>query len=290
MLSTNPAIDALAFADAGGGGPNLRLLDGEAGGRAQLGAVCRELIGAGAPPAGLELAGDEPLEALLRWLSLHTSVQWRQLARRGRRGIAGRGDQGAAAIGSPPQRRAGPGRGRSHARPGRPGASGPTLRCGQPDSLATIVDAAAVAPAVPARLFGLRALPVHQRPRGPAGLEPPLRPRLRTRLSLPRNDFAGPPPDGQGPGFRLGEEAELNAPELLGFVEQAPMPLFDSLQIGRHRVSGQAVLIAGAEDPLAAMVDELRSIGYIEPYPVHRCLKRMHLFHAASDCSEAVPV
>lgn len=86
VLSTNPAIDALAFADAGGDGPNLRLLDGEAGGRAQLDAVCWELIGAGAPPAGLELAGDEPLEALLRWLSLHTSVQWRQLARRGRRG------------------------------------------------------------------------------------------------------------------------------------------------------------------------------------------------------------
>jgi hypothetical protein len=75
--------------------------------------------------------------------------------------------------------------------------------------------------------------------------------------------------DDDEPGPALGEAAEIDSPELLGFVEQAQLPLFDPLWIGRHRGTGQRVLIAGHEDPLAGMVDGRDEVGYIEPYPIH---------------------
>jgi hypothetical protein len=75
--------------------------------------------------------------------------------------------------------------------------------------------------------------------------------------------------DGEQLPFALGEQADIDAPRLLGYVEQAPLPLFDPLRVGHNRATGQRVLVAGTDDPLAGMVDEVVSLGYIEPYPIH---------------------
>ncbi len=74
--------------------------------------------------------------------------------------------------------------------------------------------------------------------------------------------------DGQTE-FAVREPAALDAPELLGFVEQAPLPLFDPLQVARVRQTGQFVLVSGADDPIRGLVEDVTFIGFIEPYPIH---------------------
>jgi hypothetical protein len=56
---------------------------------------------------------------------------------------------------------------------------------------------------------------------------------------------------------------------LLGFVEQAPLPLFDPLLLGRHRSSGDDVLLQGWADPLCDEAEEIRWIGYLDAYAMH---------------------
>jgi glycosyltransferase involved in cell wall biosynthesis len=55
----------------------------------------------------------------------------------------------------------------------------------------------------------------------------------------------------------------------LGFIEQAPLPLLDSLIVGVHRPTGCHVLIAGEADPIAAEVEPLGTLGFVESYPVN---------------------
>jgi hypothetical protein len=67
----------------------------------------------------------------------------------------------------------------------------------------------------------------------------------------------------------LGETVDLDAPQLIGFLEEAPLPLFEMVSLARHRVTGQRVLIAGGDDPLGAHVDVIRPLGHVEPSPIH---------------------
>jgi glycosyltransferase involved in cell wall biosynthesis len=55
----------------------------------------------------------------------------------------------------------------------------------------------------------------------------------------------------------------------IGFIEQAPLPLLDSLIVGVHRPTGIHVLIAGEDDPIADEVEPLETLGYVEGYPVN---------------------
>jgi glycosyltransferase involved in cell wall biosynthesis len=65
-------------------------------------------------------------------------------------------------------------------------------------------------------------------------------------------------PDGPAPGE-----------ELLGYLEEAPLPLFDAVALARVRPSGEHVLISGEDDGLRGEVDVLQHLGYIEPIPIH---------------------
>ncbi|HEY7253472.1 MAG TPA: hypothetical protein VIG37_23445, partial [Methylomirabilota bacterium] len=55
----------------------------------------------------------------------------------------------------------------------------------------------------------------------------------------------------------------------IGFIEQAPLPLLDSLIVGVHRPTGIHVLIAGEDDPIADEVEPLGTLGYVEGYPAN---------------------
>ena len=54
----------------------------------------------------------------------------------------------------------------------------------------------------------------------------------------------------------------------LGYVEVAPFPLLDSLLLAIHRETGERTLVTYPDDPLIEEVDVIRSIGYIEPFPI----------------------
>ncbi|MGI8412586.1 MAG: glycosyltransferase [Solirubrobacteraceae bacterium] len=266
VLRVNPRINALALEESDPGLPAFRLLDTNRARRAKLGALCWATTGATAPPSSLELAGHHPLETLARWLGAHAVVQWRHLPRRDRRSVASAGTGPAATVGAPRHNRTRDARVRE-------------------ETLAQLPDWPS---GIASRL------------RWPTVWTPPHARLLCRHLHhdsdryVFTNDRASPPgcslhhtlgsvrglplagttslvigDDESSDGFALGDPAQLDAPELLGFVELAPLPLLDALQIARHRETGQRVLIGGAEDPLAGIVDVLRGIGYVEPYPIH---------------------
>lgn len=266
ILAANGAVDALAFAHAQGALPEFCLLAGDDVQSAQLGAVGWEALGAGAPPASLELEGSVPLEALARWLSLNATLQWRHLPRRDRHRIASPDGGPTAALGELRHRRSPDARVR---------AEGQSLL---PD----------LPPGVAARI------------RRSTGWTPPQSGLLRRYLHGATNRYVfitdGAPPPGCRldyilgsvrrfplPGTRsvaIGHSTDVSsfvvggydgrdAPGLLGFVEQAPLPLLDPLWIARDRTTGQQLLVAGEDDPLAAKVEHVSQIGYIEPHPVH---------------------
>jgi hypothetical protein len=70
------------------------------------------------------------------------------------------------------------------------------------------------------------------------------------------------------------EDCPLDDPTLLGFADQAPLPLLDELRLARHPQTGQEVLLAGEDDPLAAIVNESSVVGYMEPHPLRPRLPR----------------
>lgn len=55
----------------------------------------------------------------------------------------------------------------------------------------------------------------------------------------------------------------------LGYVEEAPLPLLDALEIRRDPLSGRPTLVAGPEDPLFARAEPLGVVGFIESYPIN---------------------
>jgi hypothetical protein len=68
--------------------------------------------------------------------------------------------------------------------------------------------------------------------------------------------------------YVLGEDADLDAPELLGFVEEVHLPMLETLRLARVRTTGEEVLLAGSGDPLAASADPVAIAGFIEPHPL----------------------
>jgi hypothetical protein len=64
-------------------------------------------------------------------------------------------------------------------------------------------------------------------------------------------------------------EGELDAGfSPLGFVETAPLPLFNALELRRDPVNGAAVLVAGPHDPLWTRAQPIATLGFIEGFPV----------------------
>jgi hypothetical protein len=264
VLGAANDVDALALGEVGPEVAPFRLLDAGRAREARLVALCWTTIGVAAPPAALEVAQDDPLEALARWLSGHGRVQWRQLARRERRPSAAGDGRQTVRIGAPRLARARDAQVRNNP-PCLPGSS---------SGMSERLDPAT--PWIPpqARLLcrhyehhsGRYLLTNDSAPPPGCSLHYVLgcvrAVPLAGTLSLVRADHGEQP-------VTLGDAAELDAQDLLGFVEQAPLPLFDALQIGRLPTSGQQILIAGAEDPLAVDVVEPRTIGFIEAYPVH---------------------
>ncbi len=262
VLACEPQLDALALAESDPQLAPFRLLADSRSRTAMLGALCWPAGGPAAPPESLELPGAIPLETLARWLSAHATVQWRHVARRDRRAIAA-----------------------AHA--------GPAARCGKRRHLRV-------------RDQPLRDGTAPELPRLPLGVgdrigrmqvwTPPLARALCRYLHPPSGRYAFGtnlnPPAGHIlerhlgalrtmplPGtsslfwledeFTRGDAAPLDARGLLGFVEQAPLPLFDPLFVARHRQTGQRVLIAGDDDLVAREVEDRVHLGFIEPFPIH---------------------
>lgn len=265
VLRCNPLLDALAVAQATSELTPSRLLGTDDISGAELAAVLWAVTGPGAPPHSLELPGARPLEALASWLNTNVGVQWRHAGRRDHHPFATMSEGGPARIGEP--------------RYGRKRDARLRAEC---------------PPALPDLPRG-----VAERIRRPGVWMPPQARILCRHLHHPSgrylitNSPASPPecslhfylgsvrgvplpgttslllaPEGAR-GVTLGGKVDLDAPELLGFVEQAPLPLFDELLLARDRVTGQRVLVAGADDPLAASIEDRELVGYIEPYPIH---------------------
>ncbi len=262
ILQANPQVAALAFADAGPAQPPLRVLDTAGAQRASLIALCWTGTGPNAPTASLSISGHRPLETLARWVGAHTTVQWRHL----------------------------PGHERA---PLAPSDGGAETRLGAPRRLrgrdALLHSAPAALPEWPPGLRHLLASTSFWRP-------PQTRLLCRHRHQLGdhfRYTTEAAPPEGYGldhvlgsvhefplpgttslvlqgdrPGFVFGERVDPIDSMLLGFVEQEPLPLLDTLLTGRDGATGQWVLVAGLEDPLAATLQGATAVGYIEPYPL----------------------
>jgi len=265
ILNVARHVDAVAFGEAEAPLTPFRLLDFDGARRAVLSAVCWKTVGATAPPPSLDVAGDRPLEKLALWLSANAKLQWRHLPRRDRRALAAAGDGPAAEVGTPRVARVRD----LHFREASPEL--PHIPPGIATPLRSLV------PWAPPQARLLCRHLEHE-----SGhyfftndSAPPAGCRLHYILGCVRTvPLAGTrslsiaESDGES-SIALGDALDLDAPELLGFVEQAPLPLFDSLDIGRHRTTGQHVLVAGAEDPLAGLVDPITCIGYIEAYPIN---------------------
>ncbi|MGI9183634.1 MAG: glycosyltransferase [Solirubrobacteraceae bacterium] len=266
VLRVNPYIDAIAFAEGDPALASFRLLSSEHVEQAQLGTLCWEALRPSAPPASLELDGQRPLETLARWLSAHATVQWRHLPRRDRRALASRGEGPATAVGAPRHHRA---------RDARLQAEAPPQLPDLPAGIANRIRWPRVWTPPQSRLLCRHVHHATGHYVFSNGRASPPDYTLDRDLGCVRGlplpgtiSLAICGHDNQS-SFVLGEHEELDAAGLLGFVEQAPLAMFDWLQIGRHRATGQPVLTAGPEDPLVAGVEDVRSIGYIEPYPIH---------------------
>jgi hypothetical protein len=55
----------------------------------------------------------------------------------------------------------------------------------------------------------------------------------------------------------------------LGYVEQAPLPMLDVLELRRDPDSKQSVLVAGPYDPLYESTIPVRVLGFVESYPIN---------------------
>ena len=64
-------------------------------------------------------------------------------------------------------------------------------------------------------------------------------------------------------------EGELDAGyAALGYMDSAPLPMLDSLELRRDPATGAEVLVAGASDPLYNTAGEGRILGFVEGFPI----------------------
>jgi glycosyltransferase involved in cell wall biosynthesis len=66
-------------------------------------------------------------------------------------------------------------------------------------------------------------------------------------------------------GYRI-ERPERQ--EVIGYLEEAPLPLFDSVALARVRATGQLTLVSGDDDAICDRVDVVEHLGFIEPIPI----------------------
>lgn len=255
-------IAALALAESEPRYSSFGLLDSDDAGRASLGALCWSVVGPLAPPPSLPLAGALPLETIARWLGVHGGVQWRHVPRRDRRFVATTDGARGAMLGAPRHVRAGDARFRE-VPPALPECRPGIVREGSPGVW------------TPPQTW-LLCRHVHSASGRYVHTHSPSPPADCTLQHVLGAVRAFPFPgttslliSGGEDSFAFGEHVARDDPSLLGFVEQAPLPLFNELQVGRHPGSGQQLLFAGASDPLAGTLADTRVIGYLEPYPIH---------------------
>jgi hypothetical protein len=74
------------------------------------------------------------------------------------------------------------------------------------------------------------------------------------------------------------EESELtDGRHALGYVEQAPLPMLDVLELRRMPGSGKHVLVAGPADPLFNIAEPIATLGWIESFPIQPRWTKLHL-------------
>jgi hypothetical protein len=56
--------------------------------------------------------------------------------------------------------------------------------------------------------------------------------------------------------------------EGLGYVEEAPLPMLDVLELRRDPISNEEVLVAGVDDPLYQTAIHVEALGFVEGYPI----------------------
>lgn len=81
-----------------------------------------------------------------------------------------------------------------------------------------------------------------------------------------------------GQEFELGDDQDDLGGDRhgYGYVEQQPLPLLEHLELRRLPSTGQQVLVAGPDDPLAGVAEPLATLGWIEARPI---LPRRGLLH-----------
>jgi glycosyltransferase involved in cell wall biosynthesis len=65
--------------------------------------------------------------------------------------------------------------------------------------------------------------------------------------------------------------------QALGYVEQAPFPLLNVLELRRDHETGAEVLVAGPDDPLFNRAEPLATLGWIESFPINPRRTELHL-------------
>jgi hypothetical protein len=261
ILSSDQRITSIALAHAEAAGVPLRVLERPGASDAVLTALCWTATGTCAPPASLHLDGAQPLETLARWLSVYERTQWRHLDTGQSPVPQTQRDNSGAILGAPRHRRPADARFRQAA---------PELPDCPADVLHRLESRDAWAPAQTRFLYRHFHHP--------------------TGRYVYTNSAA--PPDGcvvdhllgclRAFPFRgtvalrmedeivvaSGEGGALDDPALLGFADQTPLALLDELSLASHPQTGQQVLVAGNDDPLAAIVHDPSVVGHIEPHPL----------------------
>jgi hypothetical protein len=82
----------------------------------------------------------------------------------------------------------------------------------------------------------------------------------------------------EGDTFSLTDEQnELSAARRpLGYVEQAPLPMLDVLELRRMPGSGKHVLVAGRDDPLYDIAEPVAALGWVDSFPIQPRRAKLH--------------
>ena len=270
LLQGDVSVAAVALADAGGGHAALRILEAPDAERAILGALCWRTISPDAAPVSATLPPDTPLEMLAMRLGFQRRVQWRHLSRRDSRSLTRRGavDAGAA----PPEEVT-----IEAARPRRRGddaraQDAPAMLAVCPPEVSVTLGAPEAWMPAQSRLLCRhlhdptgRYIYSHSA-RAPHHCSSSHVLGAVRAFPLPGTTSVAIAPDGE---LLFGGAVPVEDPSLLGFLEQAPLPLLDELLLGSDPRTGQRVLVERFSDPLAPQLDALTPVGFIEPHPIH---------------------
>jgi len=82
-----------------------------------------------------------------------------------------------------------------------------------------------------------------------------------------------------GGAFALADDANelTDGRQALGYVEQAPLPMLEVLELRRMPGSGKHVLVAGTADPLYDVAEPVATLGWIESFPIQPRETKLHV-------------